>query len=221
MRRLAWEGGQRVVWEYWDGRDWEPLAVDDETQGFTSSGFAMFVAPDDWAKSSKFTEERFWLRSRLEQGGYVKPPRIKMIVSNAIDAFNQETIRGETLGSSDGSPLQNFKFLRTPLLDDEIVEIRERNAPTPEDLGDLPAEAVRKAEPENPQNNEVWIRWKRVDSFFASQPRSRHYTLDYITGTLGFGDGRRGMVPPEAKNSITPRSTGSAAARSATSTRTR
>ena len=25
MRRLAWEGGQRVVWEYWDGRDWEPL----------------------------------------------------------------------------------------------------------------------------------------------------------------------------------------------------
>ena len=35
MRRLSWEGGQRVVWEYWDGRDWEPLSVDDETQGFT------------------------------------------------------------------------------------------------------------------------------------------------------------------------------------------
>ena len=32
---MAWEGGQRVVWEYWDGRDWEPLVVDDETQGFT------------------------------------------------------------------------------------------------------------------------------------------------------------------------------------------
>ena len=31
MRRLAWESGQRVVWEYWDGREWEPLAVDDET----------------------------------------------------------------------------------------------------------------------------------------------------------------------------------------------
>ena len=44
LRRLAWEGGQRVVWEYFDGRDWEPLAVDDETQGFTSSGFAFVVA---------------------------------------------------------------------------------------------------------------------------------------------------------------------------------
>ena len=34
-------------------------------------------------------------RSRLEQGGYVKPPRLKMLVTNAIDGFNQETIRGE------------------------------------------------------------------------------------------------------------------------------
>ena len=46
------------------------------------------------------------------------------------------------------------------------------------------------------------MRWRRVDSFFASTARSRHYTLDYITGIVQFGDGRRGLVPPEAKNSI-------------------
>ncbi|HEY6033003.1 MAG TPA: putative baseplate assembly protein [Kofleriaceae bacterium] len=201
-RRLSWEGGQRVVWEYFDGRDWEPLSVDDETQGFTSSGFSFFVAPEDWQRSSKFTEDRWWLRARLEQGGYVKPPRIKMVVTNAIDAFNQETIRGETLGSSDGTPLQSFRFLRQPLLDDEIVEVRERQQPNAEEIADLGADAVRKVEPENVQNNEVWVRWRRVDSFFASNPRSRHYTLDYITGAIQFGDGRRGLVPPEAKNSI-------------------
>ena len=81
---------------------------------------------------------------------------------------------------------------------------------------------MRKVEPENPQNNEVWVRWKRVDSFFASGPRSRHYTLDYVTGIVAFGDGRRGMVPPEAKNNDRRDDrTASAAARSATSTRTR
>jgi len=58
------------------------------------------------------TEERFWLRARLEQGGYVKPPRIRMIVSNAIDAYNHETVRDEILGSSDASPLQQYKFLK-------------------------------------------------------------------------------------------------------------
>ena len=202
MRRLAWESGQRVVWEYWNGRAWEPLSVDDETHGFTSSGFAFFIGPDDWMMSSKFTEDRYWMRARLEQGGYVRPPRIRMIVTNAIDAFNQETIRGETLGSSDGTPLQEFAFLRSPLLEDEIIEVRERQRPAAEELEDLGPEPVRIAEPDNAQNNEVWVRYKRVDSFFASTPRSRHYTLDYVTGKVAFGDGRRGMVPPEAKNSI-------------------
>ncbi|MBX3158754.1 MAG: putative baseplate assembly protein [Deltaproteobacteria bacterium] len=202
MKRLEWESGQRVVWEYWGGREWEPLAVDDETQGFTSSGFNTFVAPDDWVASSKFTEERFWLRARLEQGGYVKPPRVRMVVTNAIDAYNQETIRGETLGSSDASPMQTFKILRGPLLEDEVIEIRERQKPQAEEILDLGAEAVRPVDPENAQNNEVWVKWRRVDSFFASGPRSRHYTLDYVSGQVTFGDGRRGMVPPEGRNNI-------------------
>jgi hypothetical protein len=206
MRRLAWDSGQRVVWEFWDGRAWQPLAVDDETQGFTSSGFGFFIAPDNWVISSKFTEERFWLRARLEQGGYVKPPRVRMIVTNAIDAYNHETIPAEILGASDASPLQELKFLRSPLLEDEVIEVRERQKPVAEEIADLGTDAVRAAEPENPQNNEVWVRYKRVDSFFASGPRSRHYTLDYVTGIVGFGDGRRGMVPPELKNNVVARS---------------
>ncbi len=202
MRRLSWESGQRVVFEYWDGRTWEPLAVDDETRGFTGSGFAFFLPPEDWTRSSKFTEERFWLRARLEQGGYVKPPRIRMILTNAIDAYNHETIRGEILGGSDGSPMQSFKFLRTPMIDDEEIECRERQRPGDDDLAEIGADGVRKAEPENTQNNEVYVRYKRVDSFFASGPRSRHYTIDYVSGTVTFGDGRRGMVPPEGRNGI-------------------
>jgi predicted phage baseplate assembly protein len=206
MRRLAWETGQRVVWEHWDGRAWQSLSVDDETQGFTSSGFASFVAPDDWVISSKFTEDRFWLRARLEQGGYVKPPRIRMILSNAVDAYNHETIPEEILGSSDGSPLQEVKLLRSPLLEDEVIIVRERQKPALEDVAELGPDAVVPAEPDNPQNNEVWVRYARVESFFASGPRSRHYTIDYVTGVIGFGDGRRGLVPPEGKNNIVARS---------------
>jgi hypothetical protein len=202
MRRLAWESGQRVVWEYWDGRTWEPLAVDDETQGFTSSGFVTMVAPDDWASSSKFTESRHWLRARLEMGGYVKPPRIRQVVSNAVDAFHHETIHNETLGTSDASPLLTFNFLRGPMLEDEVVEVREKQRPAAEEIADLGTDAVRAVEPENPQNNECWVRYKRVDSFFSSGPRSRHYTLDYVSGQIQFGDGRQGMVPPEGRNSI-------------------
>ncbi|MBK7536070.1 MAG: putative baseplate assembly protein [Myxococcales bacterium] len=202
MRKLSWESGHQVVWEYWDGREWEPLSVDDETHGFTGSGFVSMLPPDDWLSSSKFTEERFWLRARLEMGGYVKSPKVRRIYSNCIDAYNHETVRNETLGSSDGSPMQTFKFLRGPLLEEEVIEVRERQRPAAEEIADLADDAVRALDAESSQTQECWVRWRRVDSFFASSSRSRHYMLDYVTGVVQFGDGRRGMVPPENRDSI-------------------
>ncbi len=80
--RAAWDREQRVLWEYWDGSAWEPLSVVDETRGFTTSGFVDFVGPEDWHPTMKFTEERYWFRARLEMGGYVKPPRIRRILTN-------------------------------------------------------------------------------------------------------------------------------------------
>jgi hypothetical protein len=203
MKKLAWETQQRVVWEYWGGKEWEPLSVTDETIGFTGSGFINFVGPEDWAKTMKFTEERFWMRARLEMGGFVKPPRIKRILANAVDAFNQITVRDEILGSSDGSPLQAVKLLHGPLLEEEVIEIRERQRPNDDEVADLGDGAVRPLDPNNAESQECWIRWKRVDSFFESGPKSRHYLIDYVTGVINFGDGRKGMVPPEGKNSIT------------------
>jgi hypothetical protein len=202
MKKLAWDNEQRVVWEYWGGKNWEPLAVVDETSGFTGSGFISFVGPEDWAKTMKFTEERFWLRARLEMGGFVKPPRIRRILANAVDAFNQVTIGNETLGSSDGSPMQAMKLLRGPLLEDEVVEVRERQAPATDDAADLGENAVRAVDPNNTESQECWVRWRRVESFFESGPKSRHYMIDYVTGTVSFGDGRKGMVPPEGKNNV-------------------
>lgn len=206
MRKLAYEQAQRVIWEYWDGKEWEPLSVDDETRGFTGSGFTFLIAPDDWVMSSKFTEERFWIRARLEMGGYVRSPRIRRMLTNCIDAFNHETVREEILGSSDGSPMQQVKLLKGPLLEDEIIWVREKQPPKPEEIADLGPDAVTVIDPENPATHDVWVRYKRVDSFFASQPRSRHYTIDYLTGHIQFGDGRRGMVPPEGRNSIIAKS---------------
>lgn len=202
LRRLAWDSEQRVVWEYYNGRGWEALSVDDGTIGFTASGFVQWVPPDDWVANAKFTEERFWLRARLEMGGYVRPPRLRRILSNCVDAYNHETIRNEVLGSSDGSPMQAFKLLRGPVLPDEEILVRERQMPSAEELADLGPDAAVRAEPDNPQSVDVWVRYRRVESFFASGPRSRHYVIDYASGEVRFGDGRRGMVPPEGRNSI-------------------
>jgi hypothetical protein len=206
IKKAAWENEQRVVWEYWRGKQWEPLPVQDETVGFTGSGFVSFIAPDDAQKSLKFTEERFWIRARLEMGGYVKFPRIRRVLTNVIEGYHQTTITDEILGSSDASPLQSYKLLHGPVLEGEVIEVREKQRPKDSDVLDLGSDAVRMVDAESKESQECWVRWKRVDSFFESGPTSRHYTLDFLTGQIAFGDGRRGMYPPEGRNNIVVRS---------------
>jgi hypothetical protein len=202
-RKAAWESEQRVVWEYFDGKIWAPLSVMDGSGGFTTSGFVDFVGPDDWVKNMKFTEERFWFRARLEMGGYIKPPRIRKLLTNTVAANHWTTIRNEILGSSDAAPMQSFAFLREPMLEGEVVMVRERQRPAPETIEDLGDDAVELIE--DSESEECWVRWRRVESFFESTPTSRHYMLDYQSRTITFGDGRKGLVPTEAKNSIVAR----------------
>jgi hypothetical protein len=68
-------------------------------------------------------------------------------------------------------------------------------------------------------SREVWVRWRRVPNFLASGPRSRHYTLDALSGVLTLGDGTQGMRAPIAKDNLVVRDYatggGAAAARAA------
>src|SRR5581483_11122508 len=154
----------------------------------------------DHQKCLKFTEDRYWIRARLEMGGYVKPPRIVRVLSNTVESANVVTVRDEVLGSSDGTPIQSFGLSQGPLLEGEVIEVRERDEPAPEDIVDLGDDATRKATEE--EGGGVWVRWKPVDSFFDSGPRSRHYLRNPLTGRIHFGDGTRGMMPPAGRNNI-------------------
>ena len=72
-------------------RSWSSTAPRTSPQ----SGFVDFVGPDDHQKTLKFTEDRYWIRARLEMGGYVKPPRIQRILTNTVEAANVVTVRDE------------------------------------------------------------------------------------------------------------------------------
>ena len=201
-RDALWEPEQRVIWEYYNGKAWTPLVINDGTKNFTESGFIDFVGPDDMEKTLKFTEDRFWLRARLEMGGYIKPPRVRRVLQNTVEAANVRTIYNEILGSSDGTPLQSYTLLHGPLLDGQIIEVREREEPLPEDIEDLGESPVRLADD---REGGYMVRWKEVESFFESGPKSRHYVRDPLTRQISFGDGLRGMIPPQARNSIIAR----------------
>lgn len=202
-RDLLWEAEQKVVWEYWNGGTWTSLVVNDATKNFTRSGFVDFVGPDNHEKSLRFTEDRYWFRARLEMGGYVKPPTIVRILQNTVAAANVVTLRDEILGSSDGTPLQSFSFTQGAYLEGEAVEVRERDRPNADEIADLGDDAVRAATED--EGGGFWVHWKAVESFYESGPRSRHYLRSPTTGQIHFGDGSKGMLPPEGRNNVVAR----------------
>jgi predicted phage baseplate assembly protein len=195
-----------VAWEYWDGRGWSYLDVQDGTQGFTRRGTVTFTAPPGLKLSSEFGEAAYWLRARLDAGGYAAPPQVRRVLANTTWAVQQESIRDEVLGSSNGERSQAFRTARTPILAAAVVEVREPTRPGGPEAERLAAEegagAVREVPDPAGDETEIWVRWHRVADFLGSDPRSRHYTLDWATGEVRFGDGVRGMIPPEGRSNV-------------------
>ena len=186
---------QRVVWEYWNGTDWSDLAPLDGTRSFTESGFVEFVGPENHRPCKRFGEVLHWTRARLEMGGYHQMPRVSHVLLNTVWAFNHTTIRNEVIGTSDGTPNQRFRLAQGPVLEGQRISVREREAPKPAERAELERIGGRDAITAT-DDGELWVRWCETESFYESNPRSRHYVIDRTTGEFRFGDGRRGMIPP-------------------------
>lgn len=193
--------GPRVVWEYWDGARWADLLPQDQTDGFTRSGYLTLQGPKNFAARSVFDSEAFWLRARLESGSYDLPPVLRAVMVNAVDAVNGVTVE-EVIGSSDGSIDQSFRMANAPILAGPQVWVLEPDAPAAADEKIIQAEEGQGAIRQDEDGNGAWVRWHEVENFFDSQASSRHYLCDPIAGEIRFGDGRKGWVPPAARDSI-------------------
>jgi hypothetical protein len=172
-----------VGWEYWNGRRWLTLSVNDAIRDFTRREIQQITIPADIEKRALFGDDYYWIRARLEGGGtgergYKVAPKINAVYSNVVWAENSNTIKNETVGSSNGEPSQSFQLSCSPVLNGQIVKVHET-------LG-----------------REEWIEWEEVQTFSLSNTDSRHYMLDSQSGTLVFGDGKNGMIPPAGTDNI-------------------
>ncbi len=173
----------QAVWEFWagEGAGWRTLEViADETASLTRSGYLQFEAPAPGAHvavrygllQSESDEPLFWLRYRIEQelgAGYEIPPRVEEVLANTIPASQVQTIQDELLGASTGLPDQSFQLAKTPVLPGTLVlEVDEGQGPR---------------------------RWQEVPDFAGSSPEDQHFTLDWMTGRITFGNGEQGKIP--------------------------
>lgn len=195
--------GQSVVWEYWNGREWHALMPRDYTANFAHSGFVQFVGPKDLRPTRRFGDELYWVRARLEMGGYDVPPRIQQVLLNCVYASHITTYANAVLGTSHGTPNQFFRFVRGPVLAGQVVAVREPEIPPGPDrdamLADLGEDSIL-VDPDHPGHNLVV--WKEVESLYESGSKSRHYLKDIVKGEIRFGDGVHGFIPPKGDRNI-------------------
>jgi len=163
----------KVVWEYYNGGEWRELEVlKDSTRWFMQSGDIYFKGPSTMAASKQGqsqTQDYYWIRCRVVEPGYEVPPRIDSILLNSVSAANVTTMKGEMLGSSDGTPGQTFTLRHTPIIAGSLVlQVDEGSG---------------------------WKTWKEVDTLSASGRDEEHFILNRSTGEIFFGDGLNGRVP--------------------------
>jgi hypothetical protein len=195
-----------IVWEYLLGPEtWRPLATKDGTDSLRRSGMIGFDPPGgDWPEGKLFNTDARWIRARWTGGDVESAPRLKRVVLNGVEV--EQFFRDErTVGTSDGDKHQTFT-LDKEILDHPEVWVTCTKAPAQKDV------------PVKTANESLWERWTEVRNNFRRSEITddatpvRHFTAELGTGTIRFGDGVRGSIPPErARISVVYRVTAGAA----------
>ncbi|XID90225.1 baseplate J/gp47 family protein [Paenibacillaceae bacterium WGS1546] len=177
------------------GWRWAPLNANDETNGYTQSGSIQFVGPPGLAPARQFGRERAWLRAVNRDGYYgalgAALPTVRRVDRNAVPAVQRSTIRDELPEETrDGYVLSRMPVVAQEVWVDETGFLGEQALA---ELDEERYEAVRDTEG---KIGRLWVRWEEVDSLAGSGGGDRHYTIDSATGFIRFGDGSRGMAPP-------------------------
>ena len=132
------------------------------------------------------------------------PPSLRGIYTNATWARNRETIGREVLGSSDGSVSQSFSAANTPVVDatvwvDELAVLSEGER---EKLAEQLPDRTSSETDATGDTTAFWVQWEHQSDLLDSGADERHYTLDPIAGTVSFGDGTRGEIPPRGTDNV-------------------
>lgn len=215
------------------GPTWEKLNVYDGTEGLTERGIVTLNFPTATTAFELFGERLHWIRARVTRDEFLNsvprsgagedpdptaqryepgirddehpetPPILEGIHPNTQWAYNEVSVR-EVLGSSDGSPDQEFDCNRVPITSAEVWvdEAGDLSVTEQRQLERTRPDGVRRVSTFEDEEGEFWVRWHEVSDFLDSGESSRHYRLDRTSGTITFGDGRTGAIPPIGERNV-------------------
>jgi hypothetical protein len=152
------------------------------------------------AESMELIDPRALFRSALSGP---PSPKLSGVYLNTVMASQAVTIMDERFGSSSGKPSQMFALTKFPVIDEEIY-VNEMNALSEGERQALKESGafIKEVQDEAGRTIEFWVRWQSVEQIADSAPGQRHYEIDRTAGTILFGDGANGMIPPAGADNL-------------------
>lgn len=212
--------------------EWKQLDVQDQTAGLTERGIVLLTFPQATTPVTCFDRERHWIRARVTEDEFdtagarsagdsadeetdstavtaasertTRPPTLDGIYQNTQLAYNKISIEDEVLGSSDGSHEQSVTCAHAPVIDIDVW-VDELSTLSEGECRRLADDRPHETEAEYDSRGELqafWVRWEAVDDFLDSTPQDRHYVVSRTMGTVDFGDGDNGAIPPSGQDNV-------------------
>ncbi|MFC4808117.1 putative baseplate assembly protein [Paenibacillus sp. GCM10023250] len=142
--------------------------------------------------------------SAAASGRLIPSPLLNGIFLNTTMASHSESIANETLGSSLGLASSKYALTKLPVLAEQIF-VNEHGVLSEEEQAALREDrniVVREEKDDAGVTSAFWVRWTAIDNLLDSNGGGRHYEIDRTFGTVQFGDGNHGKVPPIGSDNI-------------------
>ncbi len=210
---------------------WTILKVQDESEALQKNGTVGFLSPNDQGVQTYFGTVCYWLKISFEnktpndekvfstnkmfdpgvlansEDSYKPCPNseqyfevlpgssdsgdvLQGIYPNTVWAEQLKSVTMELAGSSDGAASQSYTLKNSPLFEPEVW-VLEPLMPT--DGSAYRHDEVKEA---------YWVEYRLVASLYESSADARVFEINGQSGTIIFGDGENGQIPPAGRDNI-------------------
>ena len=174
----------------------------DGTDGLKDSGVVSLFVPSDMTKERIFGLEAYWLRVvdadlRYEEND--SATFVSAIEINAAEIVQRQTISGEYYSTELFESGKKINLAERPVLSCEVF-VDEISVAEADELARLPG-TVLEYDADGGVSR-AWVKWDVTSDMRQAQPDERVVGLDERTGTMQFGNGTGGRVPPAGTRNI-------------------
>lgn len=196
-----------IKWEYYCNKDgingWHELNLFDGTDDFSHSGVITFIPTEELQKKKVFGKKGYWIRAVNIDNGYanniqINYPKLKKVLFNTVEITQKNQVTVEYFSNYEEElnkelVLQYVNVVDIDLWVDEVGYINKKELEKLLELNDK-AEIVYN---DDGTIIEIWVKWEKVDDLALSTKNDRHFSLNEVSGTIIFGDGKNGRIPPK------------------------